>query len=155
MSVQVQKTQVKKDLLTNGKQNPLTKEEQELVDEIAALEKKLAPMRPLLKRYEEVKKVLASAACDDKRFDLTQTAILRGASGVVEFSPISNPREISDMHGLIGALKAKMGGYEKMLPIIKINLGDVDKYLTDAERAPFIGNKKGSRTLDAVRVKDE
>lgn len=144
------KTAVKDQLTTSSN---LTKAEREAVDEIAQINAKLAPLKPLMKRFEELKEYLCSVALDRSRFDKDQNAVLTGNIGRVEFGTESTPREIKDKDGLIQVLKDKVGGYENLLPLLKINLGDIDAVLTEAEQAPYVGNKeRGSRSIKSVAL---
>lgn len=146
----------KKDLLKGKVKTPLLAiEEVAAVDRMVELHETLSPHFAAFKEYEEKKKFLAQVALDRKRFEPEKEVVLEGTSGYVEYKPESNPpREIKDMHGLIAELKKKLGGYENLLGILKINLGDVDNYLTEPERQPFIGQgEKGNRSLKGVRSK--
>jgi hypothetical protein len=149
----IQKAAVKQDTLKAVDQTTLTQEERALVDEAVQLGKELEEVKPKAKRFEEIKKILVAVALD--RFEPKEKALLKGEIGIVEFSEQSFPREVTDMHGLIGKFKEKVGGYEKLLPYVKITLGDIDKVLSEAEQAPFIGNKPGPRTLKSTRFKGE
>lgn len=44
--------------------------------------------------------------------------------------------------------------HKKALEPHLVNLTDVDKYLTEAEQKPFIGEKDGSRSLKSVQAKE-
>lgn len=131
----------------------LTQAEKEAVDELLKVTQELAAVQPKIKKQGDLKKFLLSVAMDETRFPLDTVALLKGDKGLAQFSPQSHPREIQDMNGLIAELKKKAGGYEGLLKFIKINLSDIDEYLTEAERKPFIGTKNGSRTLKTVLPK--
>ena len=127
--------------------------EREKVDAFVTMSAEVAALKPLLDKFEKAKKELASIANDDDRFPDKETAVvLSGNSGEIEFSPASNSREISDKNGLIGALKAKLG-YDGLIALIKVTLGDMDKYLSEAESAAFIKSVFGSRSLKSAHTK--
>lgn len=148
---QVQKPVVKvKDQL---KSSVLTEQEREAVDRLLVIDKALAPLRAAIKEEEKLRKYLSEVASDAARFTLKEAAILKGAVAEVEYSPAGDAREISDKDGVIQALKEKMGGYENLIKVIKINLGDVDKYLSEPERAPYIKTVTGSRRFVKVQAK--
>lgn len=133
--------------------NPLSAAEQKLVDDFAAAGAELAPFKELIKRYENLKKKVGSIAGDENRYpDADSPVLLRGKTGIVEYSARGNAREITDKQGVVGALKTKLG-YDGLLEIVNINLGDVDKYLTPVESSKFIDDVHGSRNLAAVNQK--
>jgi hypothetical protein len=161
MSVKVVQEQVKEksDLLAvpaaEYVAKALTAKQCEMVDEMLSLQAAVDEVRPKLKRYEEIKKELAAIAADDSQYDPEKPALLKGDIAVVEFGPCSHPREIKDMHGLIGALKERVGGYEGLLPMIRVTLKDVDSYLTEAESKEYVETVLGSRSLKSVRARKE
>lgn len=157
MGVNIQKQQATKPAPSKQKdqlkppQSVLTQDEMKMVDELAQISAEIEAVKPKLKRYEELKQTLQSVA--DAKFDQELPAVLKGEIGVAEYSAKGNSRSIKDMNEAIGALKAKLG-YDKLIELIKINLGDLDKYLTKEETAPLIQTGKGSRSLKSVRFKD-
>ena len=146
--------QIQKPIATDKlKTGNLSTEEKQAVDLLLELDSKLAPFRALIKEEDKVRKYLSSIAKDSSRFNPKESAVLAGNKAVVEYDAASSVREIADMDGLIAALKTRLGGYEALLPLIKINLGDVDKYMTEAERAPYIETVDGSRKFKTVKEK--
>jgi hypothetical protein len=123
------------------------------VDRMVELEVALAETKPLFKEQDKQKKVLAAAALSDN-YAPDQKVILSGAKGTVEFSPKTSTTTVTDMQGLIGALKAKIG-YEGLLGLINISLTDAKQYLSESELAPYVESGFGSRRLMAVTPKDE
>jgi len=133
--------------------NPLSAAEQKMVDDFAAAGAELAPHKELIKRYESLKKKVGAIAGDENRYpDADAPVLLRGKSGIVEYSARDEAREISDKQGVVGALKAKLG-YDGLLEIVNVNLGDIDKYLSAAESSKYIDEVPGSRKLAAVNQK--
>ena len=141
-----------KDMLTppKGKGSLLSKAEQAEVDEFAQLNEEIAAMAKKLKRHDELKKSLAEIATD--RFDKSTAAVLKGQLAEVEFTANGSKREVSDMQNLVGCLREKIG-YDKLITLVKVTLGDVDTYLTANESKQFIDADPvgGSRKLAAVR----
>lgn len=144
-------TETKTDHLKVTK-NVLTAEERAKVDRAVALKAALDAVSPQQKELEALKKELVSIA--DERFPGTEVVKLFGDEGIVEFSAQSQKREINDLNALIGVIKAKHG-YEKLLDLLKVGLGDAEKLLTAEELAPFVNVTPGSRTLKSARVKGE
>lgn len=130
----------------------LTVEESEAVDRLLIVDKLLDVARPLIKEEGDLRKYLAAVASDTSRFPKAEVAKLESESGVVEFSPQGESREIVDIEGLLKVLRKKLGA-EGALALIKINLSDVDKYLSTEESAPFLGKKPGSRKFLSVHSK--
>lgn len=155
MGVQLSETKKKvmKDHLKETAKSVLTTSEKEAVDELVTITAELQKFSAKIKRAEELKKLLASVAASD-RFDKEQAAVLRGDLGVVEFSAPGNSREITDKNGLIGVLREKLGYEGLVKEVLKIGLGDADKYLTEVERKPFITVGKGPRSVKSIRLKD-
>jgi hypothetical protein len=122
------------------------------VDQMIELEEQLAAIKPLMKEQDAAKKVLASEAAGDQ-YAGDQKVILTGSKGTVEFSPKSTVTKVTDMQGLIGALKAKIG-YEALLALISISLTDAKQYLSEAELAAFVEQDFGSRRLLSVKAKE-
>lgn len=142
--------------------NVLAPEEVQAVDLFVAITKafealsitidgKQYSMKAANKLVEETKKYLASVAMDSKRFPLDKEAILQGTVASVVFSEQSHPREVQDMDGLIQKMKDVLGGYENLLPFIKIPLKTVDETLSEAEQKKFIKTVDGARTCKGVR----
>lgn len=116
----------------------------EAVNTFISARAQLDPLKTLSNHAEKARKYLQSIADEDKE---SETVVFVGDLGSVEFGSSGEADRISDMHGLIGALKAKVG-YEGLLQILKINLGDVKKILSPAEYAPFITSEKTSRQVE-------
>jgi len=124
------------------------------VDTLVALEDALTDARPLLKEYDAVKKVLASAAADEVYPD-DQPVEFTGNTGVVRFTAKTTTKVVVDMNGLIGRLKKVLDpdpqlAYEKLLGMLQLNLGDVEKYLSAAELEKYYVKKAGSRRIASV-----
>jgi hypothetical protein len=143
-----------KDMLNppKGKGNQLTKAEQAEVDEFAQLNEKLVAMAADIKRHDTLKKSLSEIASE--RFDKSVPALLKGQVAEVEFGACGSKREIADMNGMIGLLRDKIG-YDALVGILSVTLGNVDKYLTVTESKKFVDADPvgGSRKLAAVRFK--
>lgn len=120
-----------------------------MVDEFVKLKLKLDEVNPEAKAAAKLQKELQLIAMEG---DPAVRVEMDGQECHMAFTAQESSREIVDMQGLIGALKAKIG-YPALIGLIKINLGDVDKYLSEVESAPFIGTKPGSRKLDGYFVK--
>jgi hypothetical protein len=131
----------------------LSKDTRAAIDRLWEIEQKLAPMRALLKEEKKIREHLSEVASNTERFDPKMPAILEGDAAVLEYGAASSTREISNKDGAIQLLKEKMGGYEKLLAIIKINLGDLDQYTTEEERAPFVKSVVGSRKFTTIKGK--
>lgn len=133
--------------------NPLTVAEQLLVDKFAVLSAQVATFKPVLTEFDKLKKQISSIANDEDRYPETKSpVVLAGTMAVVEYSAAADAREISDINGLIGKLKAKLG-YDGLLALLKVTLGDMDKYLSENEAAPFIKWVTGSRSMKSVHKK--
>lgn len=123
------------------------------IDELVVLDIEVAAMKPTLDKHKKLKEELASLANDDTVFpDKSGIIVLTGFKGEIEYSPAANAREITDKNGLIGAIKTKVG-YDALVEIIKIGLGDVDKYLSTSESVKFIKETFGSRSMKSARLK--
>lgn len=118
------------------------------IDELVLLTKEMEEQKPKLKRMEDLRKKLQSVA-DESEPTGSLPVALTGTVGAVVFQPKSTLRTIKDMNGMVGLLKSKLG-YETLLTMLSITLGNVDKYLSASESEPFIGTKQGSRTLEGV-----
>lgn len=121
------------------------------VVELVELKLKLEAMKPLSAKSETLRKQLLSFV--DQQFDKDEKVTLVADKSHVVFSPCSKSKQIKDMNGLIGALKAKIG-YEALIGLLKLNLTDIQQYLSEAEMSEFIEETKGSRTLKDVFVED-
>jgi len=135
----------------------LSAEEVAAVDSLATLEGKI--VWDDVKQYEKDKKTLAESVKDKDRFDPAERVVLQGKTGVVTFSAASKATAISDMNGLIGALRKKfvesnggdpVKGYEALIGALKIDLATAKKYLTAAELSAFTTEDPhgGSRTCE-------
>lgn len=102
----------------------------------------------LIKEKEGYRKALVSL-CDQLPSNQPVTMVTDDAT--VVFSAAPDLRVIEDPNGLIGVLKAKIG-YEGMMSLIKISIGDATKYLSEAELEPFLASKPGSRTLKSATL---
>lgn len=121
----------------------------EKADRLWSLEQEIAPIRPLLKEYDVIRKSLLGdcSGCEAKL-----PVEIEGEIGRVSFSPCGETKEVADMKGLLAALKHKIG-YEALLSLVKINVGDVEKYLTVSEMEKFYKSVDGSRRLLKVEAK--
>lgn len=119
------------------------------VDKLVALNSQLEPLAPVQRDFDATKKLLAAHAANEA-FASSEKVILAGSNGNrVEFSCCRETTVITDLNGLIGLLKGKLG-YEGLLAVLKINLSDAQKYLSEAELAPYVETKPGSRTLKSI-----
>jgi len=150
---EVKKPKVK-DALKPGSTS-LSKEEREAVNRMVELEEVIGPVRAAIKEFDKLKTFLAASANDAERFEPDQPVKLVGDKGTVEFGPVSHPRVITDKNLAIVTLKEKMGGYKELLEVLKINMGDIDTYLTPAESATFTELGTGGRSIKSVRPKGE
>jgi len=140
-----------KDQLADKTEPVLTPAEVEAVDVLVELRPKIEEAKKNVKAYEAARKLLVEMTLDPKRgFPGDKMALLKGEKGFVEFSERGEVRVIKDKDGLIQKLKEKVGGYEKLIPIININLGDIDKVLALSEQAGLIVKEPGSRTVKSV-----
>jgi hypothetical protein len=130
----------------------LSKADKEAVDRLVTLELQLAETKPLEKERDNLKKVRSAKA--DELFEPEEQAVLKGFTGVVQYSPCNEKRCIEDMDGVLKLLREKLG-YEGLISLLKISLADVDKYLSEAEAKPFLSKKPGSRSLNSVHFKGE
>lgn len=133
----------------------LTLQQTTAVTELALLKRTLDETKPAEKSAEDHRKSLLEIA-NSSGFPTDQPVVFATHLGEVIFKPNSEKREVTDMHGLIGALKAKLGGgeegYKKLLEFLKINVGDVDKILTPLESAKYISKVEGPRVLGSTKV---
>lgn len=111
------------------------------VDELARLMEEMEEHKPKLKKIDELKKKLQSIAAEQ---DPKEEVVMVGVERVVTFTAAGESRVITKKSDLIGNLKAKIG-YPALLELLKINLTDVDKYLSPDEQKAFIGKEEGSR----------
>jgi hypothetical protein len=122
-----------------------------LVDELIRVTVAVDKVSAQIKRQAELKKEFAVLA--NEKFKDSEKAVFNGSLGSVEFSARSEVRQISDMNDLIGKLKEKIG-YDGLLTLLKLTLGDCEKYLSKTELEPFIVKVPGSRSLKAVNITD-
>ena len=147
----VKEPQTKQDHLKATK-STLTAEERAKVDRAVELKAQLDAVSAQQKEFNALKAELASIA--DERFPSEEVVKLFGNEGIVEFSAQSMKREVNDLNALIGVIKAKHG-YDKLLDLLKVSLGDAEKLLTAEELAPFVTIVEGSRSLKSARLKGE
>lgn len=116
------------------------------VDTIGTLYTEVQAAKNASKKMDELRKDLLKLTTDQPS---AEEIVFEGQSHVVVFSSCSDTRTITDVNGLIGVLKEKLG-YEGLLALLKISLSDVDTYLSAAESAPFISHVTGGRTMKKV-----
>ena len=125
-------------------------------------EKKVAKSKTaiIVDRIVELKKVVDAMMKDEGKELAQLTAQLReqamaqdpdqvvsfsGTNSTVLFGEAARTRALVD---LVGAKKAL--GNDTFFEVAKVNLGDLDKYLTAEEIAPLIENTRGARKMDLV-----
>lgn len=121
----------------------------ERVDEFIGLQVELDALEAKFKRRDELKKEFAALA--NEEFDDDDVAVFHGNTGDVKFSARTKTRQIDNMNELIGRLKDKVG-YEGLLKLLKLTLGDCEKYLSKEELKPFLSEVRGSRSFKGVTV---
>lgn len=133
-----------------------TAEMAEKVDQMAHLKALIeaADVSAETKLFEAEKKIVASFAAKFGADIPEQEVILLGDKATITFSPVGDSKQCTNMHGLIGALKAKIG-YEALLSILKVNVTDVAKYLSESEMEQFYTKVPGSRRLLSITLKEE
>lgn len=122
----------------------LTDAQRQLVDRAAVLKAEIDAIKPAVDEFEDIRKQLLAVA--DLHYGPDDQAKLEGDEHTIIFSKKSDTRVINDMNGLIGKLKSVMG-YEGLLKLLKIGVGDVDKHLSPDEAAKFIDHVPGSRSF--------
>ena len=103
----------------------------------------------LLKEKEGYRKELASL-CGQLPAAIPVT--LETEYATVVFSAAPETRKIKDMNGLIGVLKEKIG-YDGLMALLKLSVGDVESYLVPSELEPFLETVPGSRRLQSAILK--
>ena len=137
----VTKAQVKK-----GKAAKSKNEVVEIVDQMATLNHSIEPVKPLLKEYEGLRKKLITEYIPK---EVDGAVSFEGTSYVVEFSPCANVATITDIQEVKSLL-----GENLFMQLVKINLEDLKKYLTQdqLESVVFL-SKTGPRT-HKIKPKD-
>lgn len=128
----------------------LTLQQTGAVTELALLKRSLDEVKSSEKAAEEYRKSLLEIA-NGAQFPADQPVVFTSEMGEVIFKPNAEERQITDLNGLIGAIKEKVG-YDGLLKVLKINLTDVDKILTPLEAQKYINKVPGKRTLGSTKV---
>lgn len=118
-----------------------------LVGELVTLYSELAEAKVFekVKRLDELKKYIQQTI-KDGAFDPALPVVLKSEAGEAEFGACSNTTVISDMSKVV-----EMLGLEVFKKLAKVNIGDLQKYLSGEEIASFSEKAYGSRSLKAVR----
>ena len=120
-----------------------------LIDEGGDLEKKAKKIKAnpiheqLTEKKNELKTLLSSAL--DPASDRTQN----GGRYKAKVGAVSVSRQISDMHKI-----REMLGDELFMELVKIALGDIDKYLNPEQIAEVVESERnGTRSLTVTPIK--
>lgn len=133
-----------------GGMKALTEEQIADLDEFVQLKRDLDEMmvKEKLKSAETIRKELQSIA---KEFPPSERVVLKGTLGEVAFKEASDVRKITDVKGLIAALKAAIG-MEGLLSMINVSLVEAEKYLGAVELEKYVTHTTDSRTLDGYTL---
>src|ERR1035437_1631432 len=101
-------------------------------------------VKPQAKEAETLRKELQSIAKD---FPELERVVLKGEDGEVAFRGDKGNRTVTDMKGLIAALK-KVVGLDGVLKMINIPIGEAEQYLGEIALNQFVSYKESTRTLD-------
>ncbi len=147
MPVKIEQTEKKK---LKKKVNPLDALEV-LTDEVGTLEMEVARLKamPVWQEYEKKKKALIEKVETIMGVQPEETAQLTGLKYICSFSQKANKRTISNIKVAKSAL-----GNEVFFKVAKINLTDLDKYLSEDERAECVTESRtGPRQVKFIPVK--
>lgn len=103
----------------------------EKVEELATLRKQVDELKAIERAYDTLRKDLLSLVPAD--WDPTEPFILEGTEHKVVFAPARTIRQVINLPALHKAL-----GDDAFYAIIKVNVTDLDKYLTEAESKAFV-----------------
>jgi len=137
MSVKITKQKSK---TTSKVANPVA----EKVEELAKLRKQVDEMKSIERSYDALRKELLSMVPFD--WDPTEPFILEGTEHKVVFAPARSVRQVINLPALHKAL-----GDDTFYAIVKVNVTDLDKYLTEAESAAFVASAQSGIRLCNVR----
>ncbi len=128
-----------KPALPGGKAKPKVDPVVAKVDRLAEIEATLKTLDPLVKEANEIKAELRGIA--DTNTPSDEPCSFSGTKFLYSLDPKTNERTVIDMEGVKNKL-----GKDLFFQIAKIGLADIDKYLSESERAKFIKiERTGSR----------
>jgi hypothetical protein len=114
-----------------------------IVDRIVELKKQIDALAPVAKEYDALVKNLRGQAMEQ---DPKQVVSFEGTDHTVVFSEAGKTRTIIDMKEVKKAL-----GNEVFFEVAKVTLGDIDKYLSDDDKASLIKEEQdGPRKISFV-----
>jgi hypothetical protein len=118
-----------------------------LAQEYLYLHKKVLQyhMKETLAKMEELRRKLLETI--PEHWDTGTEVEIHCDSGVVQFSPCTETCAVTHKAELLTYLTEK--GYD-VLSLLKINVTDLKKILSEKELEPFVEKKQGSRTIKAV-----
>ena len=122
---------------------------EELADSYGSLEDQIAAAKqnPIYVKFDLVAKELAKRLKDE--MEAEDTAEIQGEHWLLEVGACAkNPRAVKDLPAI-----KKMLGEEAFLKLVKVNLGDLDKYLLPEQLAKVVDSDTGFGTRRTITAK--
>jgi hypothetical protein len=122
----------------------------QLVDEAGVLEKDLAAAKKLIKRYDEIRKIVQGQTQDAHAPG--EEYEVHGIDSIMKFTAAADSRELTDKTALFKAL-----GNDEFWNLAVFKMTELDKYLTPAEIASCVTvhENGGSRKCTVVHKEED